>query len=204
MLRSIGMILSDRPPRSWERDKRVNKMAYTHRTNKSWSQLNVELDDEFRKWGVTEWETNYPKGARSQAMYQMPDDRFVSLRYVKHGREVTLTMNKQNRAVDNLAVLLLGIQSLRLNEKRGIGEIMAQAYAQLPSPDSTVTWTAKVFVENAYDYLGVNESADMAVVEAAYKAKARKAHPDAGGSAAEMAKLNQAMEAIRQHRKVAS
>ena len=81
-----------------------------------------ELDAEMRRWGITQWETNYPKGARSEAWSQKEEDRTVKLTYVKQGKPVTLVMGKQNRAVDNLRVLFLAVEAMRLNERRGISE----------------------------------------------------------------------------------
>jgi hypothetical protein len=52
----------------------------------------------------------------------------------------------------------------------------------------------------AYMTLGVLPSAPRTVVEAAYRALAKDAHPDVGGSEARMQALNAAMTAIRKER----
>jgi hypothetical protein len=53
---------------------------------------------------------------------------------------------------------------------------------------------------DAYQALGVLPSAPRTVIEAAYRALARDAHPDVGGSEARMQALNAAMAAIRKER----
>lgn len=162
-------------------------MTYTIVTKKKWSQTQQELSINFEKWNVTEWETNYPRGARLEGFSQSEQDRTVTLRYKKNGREVTLKMGNQARAADNLRVLLLAIESIRLNEKRGIGEVLESAYLQLAAPE----------VFDPYQILGVFRDAPIEVAEAAYKARAIKAHPDHGGSQEEMTRLNKAIEMIR-------
>jgi DnaJ-domain-containing protein 1 len=53
----------------------------------------------------------------------------------------------------------------------------------------------------AYATLGVLSSAPRAVIEAAYRALAKEAHPDAGGSPDRMRDLNAAIETIRKERR---
>jgi curved DNA-binding protein CbpA len=52
----------------------------------------------------------------------------------------------------------------------------------------------------AYVTLGVLPSAPRTVIEAAYRALAKGAHPDVGGSEARMQALNAAMATIRKER----
>jgi hypothetical protein len=47
-----------------------------------------------------------------------------------------------------------------------------------------------------YKVLGVDPAAPEEVIRAAYKARARKAHPDAGGSNKKMAEINEAYQQI--------
>ena len=141
-----------------------------------------------RRWGVTQWETNYPRGARSDARLQKEVDRTVKLTYNQKGRTVTLVMGKQQRAVDNLRVLYLAVEAMRLNEVRGIHELLESAYLQLAAPAQ---------VADPYEVLEIRPDASLEVVEAVYKAKVKMVHPDKGGSELLMKRLNQAIEAIR-------
>src|SRR5436853_6659853 len=146
---------------------------YSLTTIKTWEETTWELEEQMRRWGVKHWETNYPKGARSKAWQQSESDRTVKLTYTKNGKTVTLVMSKQNRAVDNLRVLYLAVESMRLNEKRGIGEVLESAYLQLAAP---------VEMQDPCEVLEIRNDASLEVAEAAYKAKVRRLHPDAGGS----------------------
>jgi curved DNA-binding protein CbpA len=56
---------------------------------------------------------------------------------------------------------------------------------------------APVEIRNPYEVLEIRNDASLKVAEAAYKAKVRRLHPDAGGSHEHMKILNQAIEEIR-------
>lgn len=162
-------------------------MSYIVRTQKTWHQTQQELGDTFERWGVKDWETNYPKGARSEAWTQSELDRTVTLTYIKNGKTVNLQMGKQNRAVDNLRVLFLAVEDMRMNEKRGIAEVLQSAYAQLEAPKAK---------RSPWEILGVMPGAPLEVSRAAYKALAMKAHPDRGGSVEKMQELNEAIKEV--------
>src|SRR5437763_16784495 len=108
--------------------------SYSLTTKKTWHQTMQELDGEMQRWGITQWETNYPKGARSEAWSQREEDRRVKLTYTKNGKPVTLAMGKQNRAVDNLRVLYLAVEDMGFNERRGTSVVLECAYVQLDAP----------------------------------------------------------------------
>lgn len=163
--------------------------AYQLKTTISWNQTLDELAQEFDRWGVEDWDVNHPRGAlRKTWEAQSAADRTVRLTYTRHGQTVNLVMDKQARAVDNLRVLYLAIEALRLNERRGIGEVVAAAYTQLAAPRDPTS---------PYTVLGIAEGAPLTVAEAAYRAHAKALHPDAGGSAEAMKRLNYAIDAVR-------
>ena len=166
----------------------MSDTSYSLTTKKTWHQTMQELEDQMRLWGVTQWETNYPKGARSEAWSQKEEDRTVKLTYHKNGKPVTLVMSKQNRAVDNLRVLYLAVEAMRLNERRGISDVLESAYLQLAAPTQE---------RDPYELLELRPDASLDVAEAAYKAKVRNIHPDRGGSPEHMKALNRAIEEIR-------
>lgn len=97
-----------------------------------------------------------------------------------------------DRVEHNLQAIRKTIEAVRGIARWGTGEMVASAFAgfkALPEqagPSNGAAW---------WDILGVPSTASAAVIEAAYKAKARKAHPDQpGGSHELMQRLNQARE----------
>jgi hypothetical protein len=172
----------------------MNNATYTYviSTMKSWAETMDELAEQMRLWGVSDWEANYPSGARMKSNDQTEAQRTVQLTYTKNGKSVTLTMGKQRRAVDNLRVLYLAIEAMRLNERRGISDVIESAYLQLAAPAEEL---------DSYELLEIRPGASLEVAEAAYKAKVRDAHPDRGGSVDRMKQLNKAIEDIRKNMK---
>ncbi len=166
----------------------MNDYSYSLTTKKTWHQTTQELEDQMRLWGVKQWETTFPKGARSEALSQKEEDRTVKLTYNKNGKTVTLVMGKQGRAVDNLRVLFLAVEAMRLNERRGISDVIESAYLQLAAPTQAI---------DPYELLEIRPDASLEVAEAVYKAKVRNLHPDRGGSTEHMKALNRAIDEIR-------
>jgi hypothetical protein len=169
-------------------------MSYTLTTKKSWSQTQRELGEEFQRWGVSDWDTNYPRGASREGFSQTDEERTVTLRYVKKGKTVNLYMGKQSRAVDNLRVLYLAVESMRLNEKRGIGDILESAYIQIagPAPEP-----------DPYHVLGIQKWATLEMAESVYRFMASKYHPDSkpSGDVDKFKQITRAIEQIREERK---
>lgn len=121
-------------------------------------------------------------------MVAKEEDRTIKLTYQKEGKTVTLVMGKQSRAVDNLRVLYLAVEAMRLNERRGISDVLESAYLQLAAPPQAF---------DPYELLEIRPDTSLEVAEAAYRAKVRNVHPDKGGSAEQMKRFNQAIEEIR-------
>lgn len=164
---------------------------YTLTTQKTWDQTITELAETFRKWDVVRWavEPMRPRHTIKQ-FNNTPEMRTVTLRYWLRDREVVLSLDEQARAHDNLRVLYLAVEALRLNELRGIANVVASAYLQLAPPAA----------DDPYAILGASRSDPIEVIERAWKARLQAAHPDHGGSQEAAAPLNAAMAAIRKER----
>lgn len=167
-------------------------MSYRLTTDKTWSATTNELAETMRKWGVRDYMVTNDLPVRSRTkQYQTLSERLVVLKYIKDGTPVQLVMDTQSRAVDNFRVLYLAVEAMRMNDQRGLTDVVRQAYAQLPAPVD----------DDAYAIVGARpEWANMADIEQAYHRRARQLHPDKGGTHEQMARLNAAMEQIRKER----
>lgn len=163
-------------------------MTYRLSTDKSWGTLYGELQDEMNRWARHRGKRmTYKVENQTVSRHR---DRLVVLTYQHEGEpEIRLEMGNQWSAEDNLRVLTLAIQSMRLNEVRGIADVVREAYLMLPAP---------AVKRDPYEVLGVRPDTDPDIVKAAYRAAAAKLHPDVeGGDAGKMAELNAAYEEVR-------
>lgn len=189
-------------------------MTYTLETNKTWAQVEADIREQLNRWGCSTYvlSRGTPKPAAPEAAKsvrssprttwnQTPEEATVTLiaywpEKANHP-DLRMTYNKQKRDVDNARVIFLAVESIRLNEVRGIGDLLRETYAQLPAGAAQA-----VRQRPPHEVLEILPGSPLAVAEAAYKFKAQSLHPDKGGSDAEMAALNAAIEKIRELAKV--
>lgn len=174
---------------------------YSIFTKKTWAETVNDLAETFRKWHVSRWHLVPAKPVfNPKKLSQSLEERTVELRYTKDGSEVVLVSRGQERAIDNVRALYLAVERMRLVDAAGLTDIVRQAYAQLPPPSATAA--VALPARSPYAVLGVQPDAPLVVIEAAWKARLKSAHPDAGGTAAAAAEVNVAMDAIRKERSV--
>jgi hypothetical protein len=117
-----------------------------------------------------------------------PEDQGVAIYFTKGGKPLAMACDRYTRAEENMNSLRLALDAMRQLERHG-GGLMAEkaftGFAALPAPKR---W---------WEILGLPATATLAEAVAAYRAKARAAHPDSGGTTAAMAELNAARDAAR-------
>jgi hypothetical protein len=129
-----------------------------------------------------------PAAPRYSTRFTDAADRAVSVTF-SAGEHVdrTVTVSRFVRPVDNLWALALGLDAVRLNELRGLDDVARQVYQALPAPRTRDPW----------EVLGLRPDADPEAIEAVYRSKARRAHPDTGGDAAAFRELQAAYEEVK-------
>lgn len=117
------------------------------------------------------------------ANMRQPSDRGVATYFLRRGRQMVFACDRWDRIEDNMRAIEKTIEAVRGIDRWGASEMLeraVQAFEALPPPKS------------CWDILGVPRGASREVIDAAYRERARSAHPDAGGSNAAMAELNKA------------
>jgi len=116
-----------------------------------------------------------------------PGDPGVAVYWQKPGKPArVMAIDAYYRVADNLGAIAATLEAMRAIERHGGAQILDRAFTgftALPSPSSP--WAI----------LGIPPGSTADQINAAYRAKARAAHPDAGGSTSAMAELNQARDA---------
>lgn len=116
-----------------------------------------------------------------------PSDPGAAIYFVLKSKPIVLACDKWDRVEDNVYAIARHIESIRAQERWGVGRI-EQAFAgymALPAPLDLKPW---------WEVFGVREIDDRELVEKRYRHLAKINHPDAGGDHANMVEINTAWE----------
>ena len=116
-----------------------------------------------------------------------PQDPGAAVYFVLKGKPIVLACDKWDRVEDNVYAIARHIESIRAQDRWGVGRI-EQAFAgymALPAPMDLKPW---------WEVLGVGEDSPFEVVQEVYRRLAIKNHPDAGGDHANMVEINTAWD----------
>lgn len=120
-----------------------------------------------------------------------PTDSGVAVYFERKGKQMVFACDQWNRVRDNIRAIEKTIEAMRGIERWGASDMLERAFSAfeaLPPPGEPAK-------REWWDILGIPRQSTADDVKAAYRAKASKAHPDAGGSHDEMAALNAARTA---------
>ncbi len=117
-----------------------------------------------------------------------PHDPGVAVYFQLGGKPVALACDRYTEVAQNVAAVAAHIEASRRIERYGVATTaqMFEGFMLLPAPLVIDDWRAEL-----------GNPATLAEAEAEYRARIRTAHPDAGGSAARAAALNQAIRLAR-------
>jgi len=117
---------------------------------------------------------------------ERPEDPGVAVWFVWDGLQVCIPVDRYMTVAANLQAIHHVIEARRVELRHGTLALVRASFMgfkALPPPPGQAQW---------WDVLGVPRTATRDQIEAAWKAKAKSAHPDTGGSDAAMTALNKA------------
>lgn len=119
------------------------------------------------------------------------NDVGVAVYFVLNGKPKVLACDKWMQVEDNLWAIGKHIESIRGQERWGVGTVdqAFMGYDALPAPK--IAW---------WEILGLERTASLDQINDAYRQAAKKAHPDAGGSHEEFVNLQAAYNAALKER----
>lgn len=172
-------------PQGWPRAKEPQNARFAGTFAKIRDELFAEIERMGGQYIILS--TNIPlrRDGMPYANQREPDDRGVAVYFERRGRQMVFACDRWNRVQDNMRAIQKTIDAIRGVERWGASEMMErafQAFEALPSPKS------------CWEILGVRPGASHSEIEAAFRDKAKRAHPDAGGSTTAMADLNRARD----------
>jgi hypothetical protein len=119
-----------------------------------------------------------------------PEDSGVAIYFMWQGKQMTFACDRWDKVGDNVRAIGKTIEALRGIERWGASDMMERAFSAfeaLPAPDGVVTLSC-------WQILDLEPGASELEIERAYRAKAKAAHPDAGGSRLEWDQLRAAYD----------
>lgn len=173
----------------------MSRGDYNLQSDVSWARTLAELGVCFSRWEVERWECRPPSAPYADANARMaPGDAKVTVSWQQaDGRQGAMAIAHFPSLRENLRVAYLNIDAMRMIERRGGAHAVASAYLMLE--------TGEVSAErDPYEVLGVRSDSPDTVIEGAFRALSRAAHPDRGGSTEDQEELNVARDRIRQER----
>jgi hypothetical protein len=117
-----------------------------------------------------------------------PSDPGAAIYFVFRGKATVLACDRYSMVADNIAAIAAHIDALRRIERYGVGTIeqALAGYKALPA-DTAADWRAVFGFPK-------DSTPTLDQVDKAYKAEARKHHPDVGGDEIRMAHVNRARD----------
>lgn len=116
-----------------------------------------------------------------------PSDPGVAVYFQKkNGPMRVIAIDAYTRVRDNVAAIAATLEAMRAIERHGGAQILERAFTGFDALPAPKKW---------WDVLEVKPDATREVIEANFRRLARDRHPDAGGTNAAMAELNEARAA---------
>jgi hypothetical protein len=179
-------------PEGWKRTKNRKHSAYKVSFSAARDDLAKELSMLARRHHDVVISSNVPTRRDGLPMvgHREPDDPGVAAYWIdKQGRQRVIACDTWRTVRENLRAVGLAVGALRLLERTGASEILERAFtgfAALPPQGGATDWPS---------VLGIPATSTAEHVRAAYQELAFRHHPDRGGDAATMAKINAARDA---------
>ena len=178
-------------PAGWQRARRRKSAPFKVPPQ----QARKEMMEELHRLGARDIvvSTDQPlnrDGSVSLARRQI-DDPGVAVYFKRKGRDVVLACDQYDTLHDNMRAVSKTVEAMRGIERWGASDMLDRAFTgfeALAAPQASV-------VEPWWQVLGVEQYCQRTQIESAYRQLARTAHPDQGGSTAEMSRLNVARDA---------
>lgn len=123
-----------------------------------------------------------------------PDDPGFVVRWTVDGDQYAVGCDAYDRLRDNVRTVGLYVREKRKMEQRPVETGEAEfSNLRLPGPEDTDVVAAE---PPPHEVLEVDPDASPQVVRAAYREQVKRAHPDQGGTAAELKRVREAKEAM--------
>lgn len=186
-------------PPAWPRSKSPQSARFKVSMGESVSSLYDELDRLGASNVVVSSNMRLRLDGRPLADQRRLDDEGVAVYFSLKGAQQCIPCDKWSTVKDNVRAVALTIQALRGLERWGAKEMVNAAFQGFKAlPESIIMGehTSRAW----WEVLQVAQTADIEVIEGAYKKLLMKAHPDIGGSDFAFQELQNAYKQAKESR----
>ncbi|WP_298254206.1 J domain-containing protein [Bradyrhizobium sp.] len=168
---------------SWKKKADITMADAVERVRYELERLGVNVaDDSIVSTNLKLNLSGLPRGDQGE-----PEDPGVAVYFQKKiGPMRVIAIDASTRVRDNVAAIAATLEAMRAIERHGGAQILERAFTGFAALSAPKQW---------WDILQVKADASRDVIEANFRRLARDRHPDAGGSNAAMAELNEARAA---------
>lgn len=171
-------------PAGWPRSKSRKASKFKVTFAEARDELQREIKLLGGRYPVLSTNVELRVDGQPRASARAPDDPAVAVYFERAGKQMVFACDRWDSVKDNIRAIQKTIEAMRGTERWGASDMMERAFAAfIALPPASSDWRS---------VLGLTGTPSRAEIETAYRTKAKSAHPDAGGSDTEMAKLNAA------------
>lgn len=185
-------------PAGWPRSRAQSTARFSARGGDGWhkavsiatarDRLQRELDMLGARYPTLSTNVELRLDGQPRSDRRDPLDTGAAIYFRLKGKDIALACDRWDRVADNIVAIAKHIEAMRGMDRWGVGTA-SQAFAGYERLASPEQW---------WEVLGVSSSATRIDIERAYRAKAKTAHPDAGGSRSDWDRLAGAYERARE------
>lgn len=163
---------------------------YINPSRATWNENVDRLKVLMQEWGIPFEDYHVEAGCEPQYRNRSHwGERWARVTYRPRGAAapVSMQLDSQDTAARNLNSIVVTLEAIRMQERRGLGAITASHYLALSAPQTE---------RDPYEILQSRPDADRDTVDALYRLRAKQTHPDAGGTQEAFEQVTKAKERI--------
>lgn len=177
-------------PEGWPRTKSPQRSRFDVTLADARDELFAEIARMGGSYPVLSTNLELRQDGLPRASQRDPADAGVAVYFMRKGKQMVFACDRWDRTKDNMRAIQKTIEAMRGIDRWGASDMLERAFSAfvaLPSSSAKKSWRETLgFPPN------VTPTRDG--IDTAYRTKAKRAHPDVGGSDAAMAELTAARE----------
>lgn len=177
-------------PAGWPRTAKPERSRFDTTDHEATQQLVWELERMGARHIVISTNVELRKDGLPYSNRRPPTDCGVAVYFLRRGKQMTFACDRWDRVRDNMRAITKTIDAMRGIERWGASDMMERAFSAfeaLPPPGTPVQ-------ASCWDILGIEPSADIHTIKAAWRKRMKTAHPDQGGTREEYEQVQAAYE----------